>query len=243
MSITATRDDFPAISYSNGSAFASIHQFYLLLEPDLIASIQREDIEEARRLINHVLVHIYSLGEGGSDFLKFLLLEFVVILSRRAIEAGADSRAVLDTGFLAATELTSAQDDEDLARWLRKTLDALISIFPKQISLPPVVERALKYMRERCDEPIRREVVARACGVSDSHLNELFKQSMGRPFREILRRIRVEKAAEMLSNQQADLADVAAACGFCDQSHLTRVFREVRGITPKDFRNRVRGVC
>ena len=61
----------------------------VLQEPLLLAAIRRGDRGEARRIINHVLVHIYSAGEERSDLLKGLLLELVVMISRAAVEAGA----------------------------------------------------------------------------------------------------------------------------------------------------------
>lgn len=242
MNSRAAETDFPPISFTPGKAFEAIHRFYLLLEPDLLAAIQRGDTRESRRLINHVLVHIYSLGEEQSDFLKFLLLEFVVMLVRRAIEAGGESKEILGMGFAAARELTVVMDDEDLAHWLRRTLDGLMALFPRKNSLPLAVERALEYMRAHAGQALRREMVAKACGVSDAHLNELFKKSVGRSFREVLRNVRVEKAAQLLAHPRAELAEIALACGFCDQSHLTRVFREVRGVTPKEFRSRMGGL-
>ncbi len=242
MTSRAAPDDFPAIALPHGRAFEAIHQFYLLIEPDLIASIQRADICEARRLINHVLVHIYSIGEERSDFLKFLLLEFVVILSRRAIEAGGDSDSILKFGFSATQELASALDDEILAKWLRETLEGLMAAFPKEASLPRAVERALDYMRRHVDSRLSRESVASAVGVSDAHLNELLKRSTGRSFRALVRSARVERASEMLSDPRVELAEIAVACGFCDQSHLTRVFRGERGVTPREYRARLGGL-
>lgn len=236
------RIDFPAIQFQPENAFTAIHRFYLLLEPDLVAAIQRGETSEARRLINHVLVHIYSLGEAGSDFLRFLLLEFVVILTRRAIELGGDSQAILSFGFSAVRQLGQATDEEELAAWLRNTLDGLIAAFPRFPTLPPTVERTLEYLRRHLSSPLRRHEVAKACGVSDSHLNTLCKQSLGRSFRELLRQLRVERAAELLADPRLELADIAAACGFCDQSHLSRIFRQVRGLTPRQFRTRLSSI-
>jgi AraC family transcriptional regulator len=50
--------------------------------------------------------------------------------------------------------------------------------------------------------------------------------------------MRVERAARLLRDTAMPLADVAAACGFCDQSHLARSFRHVLGCTPSDYRRR-----
>ncbi len=59
---------------TNGWGFLRVgrhrRELYLLQEPALLAAIRRGDRGEARRIINHVLVHIYSSGEERSDLLK-----------------------------------------------------------------------------------------------------------------------------------------------------------------------------
>jgi transcriptional regulator GlxA family with amidase domain len=57
---------------------------------------------------------------------------------------------------------------------------------------------------------------------------------------ELLREVRVQAASELLATTERPLAEVAVACGFCDQSYLTHVFRDLRGITPKQYRDRAR---
>lgn len=52
-----------------------------------------------------------------------------------------------------------------------------------------------------------------------------------------LRRRRVEVASVKLRHSHARLADIAAECGFCDQSHMNRAFRAVLGRTPLDVRS------
>ena len=53
---------------------------------------------------------------------------------------------------------------------------------------------------------------------------------------ETVRRRRVERATVQLRASTAPLADIAAECGFCDQSHMNRAFRAVLGRTPLDVR-------
>ena len=82
-------NDFPAVQLLDHRPYDRIREFYLYQETNLIAAMRRGDRGEAMRIINHVLVHIYSAGEERSDLLKGLLLELVVMISRAAIEAGA----------------------------------------------------------------------------------------------------------------------------------------------------------
>jgi AraC-like DNA-binding protein len=79
--------------------------------------------------------------------------------------------------------------------------------------------------------------LASVAGVSTYHFCRQFKRSTGvSPWQYVLR-WRVDRAAAMLAtNLSTPVAAVAAACGFVDQSHLTRVFRRLRRLTPGQFR-------
>jgi AraC-like DNA-binding protein len=50
----------------------------------------------------------------------------------------------------------------------------------------------------------------------------------------------VEEAARRLADTDQPLAEIALACGFCDQSHLTRTFRRRTGLTPGAWRRAAR---
>jgi AraC-like DNA-binding protein len=51
-----------------------------------------------------------------------------------------------------------------------------------------------------------------------------------------VRRQRIERAKQQLRNSRARLAEIAAANGFADQSHFSRLFRHYTGMTPSHFR-------
>lgn len=231
-------NDFPAVPLLEHRPYDRIRELYLLQEPMLLAAIRRGDRGEARRLINHVLVHIYSAGEERSDLLKGLLLELVVMISRAAVEAGAVQSEVLGMNFRFLTELANINDDEDLAAWLRKTLENVFSTIEKQEDFTPplLLGKALDFMRTNLNRDISRDEVARHAGISPSHFSRLLKERTGRSFTELLRQCRVDLACTLLRNSEQSLAEITDHCGFCDQSYFTRVFQDVKGVTPKKFR-------
>jgi transcriptional regulator GlxA family with amidase domain len=53
-----------------------------------------------------------------------------------------------------------------------------------------------------------------------------------------LRTVRVQASRRLLTTTSRTLAEIAAAVGFTDQSHFTKRFREVTGITPGEYRRR-----
>jgi AraC-like DNA-binding protein len=232
---------FPAVPLDEDSPFDTIREFYLYQEPALLGAIRLGDRREARRIINHILVHIYSAGHERSELLKGLLLELVVMVSRAAVEAGASQSEVLGMRFSHLTELAEIDDDEALAAWLRGTLERIFGAIERQqkFDVPKLVATTLTYLRDHMDRELSRDEVARHVGLSPGHFSQLLKERTGRGFAELLREARIQAACELLATTDKPLAEIASSCGFCDQSYFTHVFRDMRGITPGQYRNQL----
>lgn len=232
-------NDFPAIVLSADRPYDRIRELYLYQEPALLAAIRRGDRGQAVRILNTILVHIYSAGEERSDLLKGLLLELVVMISRAAVEAGAAQSEVLGMNFRFLTELAGIDDDEDLARWLREAFERVFSAIqrqPSSASTPALLAKALAFLRQNLHREISRDEAARHAGLSPGHFSRQLKQRTGQSFTDLLRHTRIEHACAMLTQTDLSLAEISGACGFCDQSYFTNVFQELKGMTPGQFR-------
>jgi transcriptional regulator GlxA family with amidase domain len=78
--------------------------------------------------------------------------------------------------------------------------------------------------------------LANECRLSASHFAKAFKQTIGEPPHRWLLRQRVKVAKKMLAGSKQSIAEIAIACGFADQSHLTRAFSGIIGVTPGAWR-------
>jgi transcriptional regulator GlxA family with amidase domain len=75
--------------------------------------------------------------------------------------------------------------------------------------------------------------LAREVGWSRRHLSERFRQELGLPPKVAARVVRFERARRLLQRpDRPGLADVALACGYYDQAHLNRDWRELAGCAP-----------
>jgi AraC family transcriptional regulator len=83
---------------------------------------------------------------------------------------------------------------------------------------------------------ISLKAVAAAAGVHPIHLARQFRSRMGCTFGEFVRRIRLARALEQLRHTSASIAEIAAASGFADQSHLTRLMTAMIGQSPAAYR-------
>lgn len=96
-------------------------------------------------------------------------------------------------------------------------------------------QKAIDYIQTHLEHNIRIVDIAEELEMSLYYFINLFKQSMGiTPYQYILQQ-RVEQAKLLLKHQKMTLVEIALACGFANQSHFTKVFRQVTGITPKVY--------
>lgn len=99
--------------------------------------------------------------------------------------------------------------------------------------LPPrQLRRVIDHIEEHCSRAIRLQELAELTGLSTTHFCSAFKASTGIPPHKWQMRARIDRAKTLLATSGMTLAATAAAAGFSDQAHLTRVFRQVVGTTP-----------
>lgn len=92
------------------------------------------------------------------------------------------------------------------------------------------------YIEDHCLEPIRLLELANLAGLSETYFSHAFKASTGVPPHRWQMQARICKVQHMLTLGDRTLSEVAAAAGFSDQAHFTRVFKKVVGLTPADWR-------
>ncbi|AMJ61003.1 AraC family transcriptional regulator [Bosea sp. PAMC 26642] len=96
--------------------------------------------------------------------------------------------------------------------------------------------RAREIMQARLSSELTIAQVAQECRLTPSHFARAFRRSMGLAPHRYLMELRVDEAKRLLAQPHLPLADIALICGFGDQSHFTRVFRQVTGASPGAWR-------
>jgi AraC family transcriptional regulator len=111
------------------------------------------------------------------------------------------------------------------------------AVRPRRGGLAPwQARRATEILAAHLDGEVSLKEVAQECRLSISHFSHAFRITMGVAPHKWLLAHRVEVAKEKLRDGQSPLSDIALACGFADQSHLTRVFTRTVGLSPGAWR-------
>ena len=96
--------------------------------------------------------------------------------------------------------------------------------------------RAIDFMAANLDQSLDLVSIAGAAGLSPSHLARQFRASFGKPPHQHLMHMRIDRAKRLLDQSDNSIAEIAFACGFSSQEHLTRLFKRSRGISPAAYR-------
>jgi AraC-like DNA-binding protein len=183
---------------------------------------------------------LYSLRaqHGASPGLVTLLpgpshLEGLDVADRPTLVADIE----LGTGVAAlATQLRRPMRSVECVNTVRSLLERLLAsgspvARPRRGNGATPLASVRDYLRARSGEQVSIAELASMSGLTESHLIRAFHREFGLPPHAYHMRLRLAAASELLSNG-VSVSTAAYECGFADQSHLSRQFKEVYGLTP-----------
>ncbi len=102
------------------------------------------------------------------------------------------------------------------------------------------ISELLGYMERHYAEPLSVEDLMQVANMSQTTLMRKFKEIMRRTPIDYLIRLRITKARELLRRSKMSITDVAFEVGFTDSNYFARQFRKVAGVSPREYRQRMR---
>ncbi len=102
-----------------------------------------------------------------------------------------------------------------------------------------IVNRAMAYMEEHYAEKITLQDVAERCYVSQWHLSKLLHKYADQSFYDILNRIRIDAAKDLMTDPKLKVGDIGLMVGYSDTAHFSRIFKKLVGCSANEYRNRL----
>lgn len=99
-----------------------------------------------------------------------------------------------------------------------------------------VVDKAKKWVEDKCREDLSMEQAADYVGLSPFYFSKLFKQHVGETFIDYLTGLRIKKAKELIEAGELSLKEICYEVGYHDPNYFSRVFKKVTGMSPKEYR-------
>jgi AraC-like DNA-binding protein len=134
-----------------------------------------------------------------------------------------------------------AQTVSDLFAAYRRAVADLVAAV--QSPLPArqgrALQRAVDHIQQHYAEPLRSDGVARIAGFARSYFSKLFRQREKMTFEAYLKKLRLERAKQLLAGTDVGVSRVAELSGFGSSQYFARVFRQATGRTPTEYRARL----
>lgn len=98
------------------------------------------------------------------------------------------------------------------------------------------MKEAFSFIEQNFQNDISVEDIAAACGLNRSYFGKIFHESMGKTPQEFLISYRMTKATELLKLTDLSISDIGNVVGYPNQLHFSRAFKNVYGVSPRDWR-------
>lgn len=207
-------------------------------EKELLSLISFGDKAGSKKILNEILGHIFFSTDGKLDIIKARILELIVLLSRAALEGGADVEQIFGLNYKYLSQIHNFKTVDDLSFWLSEIMgrftDCVFNL--TDIKHIDIIYKAINYIKRNYMKKITLEEVASHVFISTSYFSVLFNAEMKCNFNTYVNKVRINASKKLLLDDTISLADVASYVGYEDQSYFSKVFRNQTGISPGRYK-------
>jgi AraC-like DNA-binding protein/ligand-binding sensor protein len=209
------------------------------MERSLLASLRRGDNYDAQKILKELIDVLHKTARGNFQVFRLRAMELAVFLSR-AVSNPKDIKegVVLDTNSRYLKKIGEASGLQEITENLSGLTERISGkIFSFQgVRHFSALRKAERFIWDNYTRKLSLKEIADASGLSAPYFSTIFKEEMRENLSNYLNRLRVEKAASMLATTDMPISEIAADCGFEDQSWFSKIFKKNTGFTPGRYR-------
>ena len=216
----------------------SYHEEQLVLQ-----AVREGRTEDAIRISESMDRDTGRLSDVDLRHRRNLAIVAITLCSRAAIEAGVPPTSAYRISGYYIQKCDEAHDPAHILHHRNRAIEELTGRVQEKLNKPQSVgyaEKARDYIRKHYREKIYLEDMAETIGLSPSYLSRMFKQETGGCLQDAINEERVFRAANLLLYSELSLSEIAVYVGFPNQSYMGKIFRKLKNVTPKTYRDTFR---
>ncbi|MDE7121593.1 MAG: AraC family transcriptional regulator, partial [Oscillospiraceae bacterium] len=224
--------------------FYNNHARTFSIEKDMIKKIMNGDV--AGLIDGAIKIPAVSSGNLAPHLIRhqknfFIRLETVV--ARAAIDAGLDVDEVFSLEEVYIQKCESLHHIDRIKNlqyhMILDYADRVQKLHAYNKNNSKFVTEIAKYIRNHISEAIKTSDIAEYFGKSRGAVSTEFKKQTGMNLSDFIQLKKIQEAQELLYQTEKSLVSISNYLGFSSQSHFCRVFKQVTGITPKEYREKI----
>lgn len=200
----------------------------------LVAS---KSTQEALRVAEVLLQDTFVLLDRDLHEMRIRAQELVAVISRAMLRDRKNLPGCFSKNNYLMKSIEGSTTIEEIIQIIRDCVSfySTLSADYSNVKRPEIITEATGYIKQHYAEKITLLDVAEYCSISSSYLSKILREDLNSSFTEYTNMVRVEKSKELLQKNMR-VMDIAAACGFEDQSYFTKVFKKATGMNPCRYR-------
>ncbi len=205
---------------------------------ELFAYLARQDRDGALRFTSAHLARLLLVSNWDPVKFKAHLRVMIAVITSRSMLDGCSWQEATGRELRYMARIEQAHSTEDSCYEVAEVIMELFQTPPySEARGGSISERTVSWLQAHYAEPVALSAAGRALGVSVSSLTHRLKSECGQTFGQLLAGVRMAAAKRLLATTDLELSEIAALCGFFDQSHFTRTMKRATSLTPGRFRS------
>ncbi len=210
-------------------------------ESILLQKARTGNTQDVKVLLNELLGYVFFNEGGKLETVRIRAIGLTALLSQVASQGGATAENLANLNRKYEELLSKEQSYEDLCYCMQFVAEGFMAaMFETKGQENVSVRRAIQYIAAHYAENVTLAALSEEVSLSPNYFSTVFKQAMGKGYREYLTEIRLKEACHLLTETDQSMTDIAFAVGFSDQSTFCKAFRREYGVTPGQYRGNPR---
>jgi len=219
---------------------SAIHKYKYLMDPaddSRLTSLLLQGNKESAMMMTREIILLNKemhLSEEATKDLYIHLYEIGDMVLRRYEENG---QVLLEEKYVSLSSFINNLSNLERSDYIHLFYERLCGIQSLVQGFAFNMEDIKKYVDEHFCEDIYLELLAEVFHTSPKYMSRLLKQALGIPYKQYVTTLRMEKAKQLMAETDAKLDDVALSVGYNNRNSFIRIFKQIEGMTPSEYRN------
>jgi AraC-like DNA-binding protein len=209
-------------------------------ERGIFDAVETGDVQLLKkRLTEPALGHIGKMSNNTLQQERYTFVVFASLLARAAIRGGLEdetSYSLTDTWCRQMDSMNTVQDINGLSYKMAFDFCQRIAREGKKFGVSHRIQKACSYISTHLHEEICLTDLSALSGLCSRSLSIKFREVFGVSIVDYIHQQKMKEAAHLLLHSDYDIADIADLLNYCSQSYFSKVFHDMYGITPKQYR-------
>ncbi len=211
------------------------------LENKILKDVYKGDIRALQEIFDQLFSEIVT-NKYSAQSVQLLAIELINLINKICKDADITKEKIFEQDKQPHIKVYQYQTYSDLHKWL---IDIFIRLAQHMYKLlnnnySEITKKSLTYIEDHFGESISLNEVAAHLNINSAYLSRVFKKDMQKGLTEYLNHYRILKAQEFMQVSHIKVVDIYKLVGFSNYNYFFKVFKEITGMTPIEYKNNKR---